>query len=279
MTTRPRRIRVRQSTCSEPLETRELLTVKFNGGALLEHVEVQALYYGSNWSTAAGQVQADQFDSFLNYLVGSPYIEALFTAGYNVGTGTAAPGVTDPTHLTGRRITDSKLRIAIQTDISSGVLEQPDANRLYVVFAQPGTIVKAGFGNSVRTFLGYHDHFRGHDAQGGNHNIFYAVVPFHGRPNAIDRSAPDQFASMTSTVSHEVAEAITDPVPGEGWYDNDYDGEIADLTDSNVILNGYYVQQFVGQDGKTAVQIPNATSLAQSLSDPGINRHRRHSRK
>jgi hypothetical protein len=101
--------------------------------------------------------------------------------------------VTDNTVLKGHRITDGKLRSAVQADIDSGVLAAPDANRLYVIFVQPGTIVKAGFGTSVRSFLGYHDHFKGHDAQGKSHDIRYAVLPYQSRPNAVDHSAPDQY--------------------------------------------------------------------------------------
>jgi hypothetical protein len=34
--------------------------------------------------------------------------------------------------------------------------------------------------------------------------------------------------ALTSTSSHELCEAITDPVPGTGWYD-DVNGEIGDI--------------------------------------------------
>ena len=34
--------------------------------------------------------------------------------------------------------------------------------------------------------------------------------------------------SLTSTSSHELCEAITDPIPGAGWYD-DANGEIGDI--------------------------------------------------
>src|SRR6185312_10360249 len=34
--------------------------------------------------------------------------------------------------------------------------------------------------------------------------------------------------ALTSTSSHELCEAITDPVPGDGWYD-DQNGEIGDI--------------------------------------------------
>jgi hypothetical protein len=34
--------------------------------------------------------------------------------------------------------------------------------------------------------------------------------------------------ALTSTSSHELCEAVTDPVPGQGWYD-DANGEIGDI--------------------------------------------------
>jgi len=34
--------------------------------------------------------------------------------------------------------------------------------------------------------------------------------------------------ALTSTSSHELCEAITDPIPGQGWYD-DQNGEIGDI--------------------------------------------------
>jgi hypothetical protein len=36
------------------------------------------------------------------------------------------------------------------------------------------------------------------------------------------------FDALTSTSSHELCEAITDAVPGTGWYD-DVNGEIGDI--------------------------------------------------
>ena len=36
------------------------------------------------------------------------------------------------------------------------------------------------------------------------------------------------FDALTSTSSHELSEAITDPIPGQGWYDQN-NGEIGDI--------------------------------------------------
>jgi hypothetical protein len=51
------------------------------------------------------------------------------------------------------------------------------------------------------------------------------------------------FDALTSISSHELAEAITDPVPGTGWYD-DANGEIGDICAwQTETVEGYTVQK------------------------------------
>ena len=38
-----------------------------------------------------------------------------------------------------------------------------------------------------------------------------------------------QLDALTSTSSHELCEAITDAIPGEGWYDDPNNEEIGDI--------------------------------------------------
>src|SRR5437868_1105132 len=88
-TTRRDRIRRRQrseSLCAvaaqvEQLESRRLLTVTYNGGAVLPQVAVQAVYLGSTWNTdSALQAQRAQVDPFLSTIVNSPYMDMLTNA-------------------------------------------------------------------------------------------------------------------------------------------------------------------------------------------------------
>jgi hypothetical protein len=54
--------------------------------------------------------------------------------------------------------------------------------------------------------------------------------------------ALDPFAALTSTSSHELSEAVTDPVPGAGWYDEAH-GEVGDVCAwQTKQLGGYTVQ-------------------------------------
>ena len=96
-----RRLRPRRTSpfCSiaaevQKLESRELLTVSFHGGALLAHVEAQAVYLGSDWQNSASlRSQAGQLDQFVSTIVNSAYMDALTSAGYGVGRGTSSGGI------------------------------------------------------------------------------------------------------------------------------------------------------------------------------------------
>jgi hypothetical protein len=96
----------------------------------------------------------------------------------------------------------------------------------------PGTQVEQGGAASCTDFCGYHDAING--------NIFYGAMPYpdctgcEGGLTTVD--------ALTSTASHELSEAITDPIPGQGWYD-DANGEIGDICAwKTKKLNGYTVQ-------------------------------------
>jgi hypothetical protein len=241
----------------EALEGREVPTVNYYGGALLTHVEAQALYYGNEWSSSTYSPQTSTLNSFLSDLTGGAYMQALTNAGYNVGTGTATTGAVDNTALTpGSVITDASIQSRLQADISSGLLAVPGPNRLYVVYVEPNVAVNlgAGQGTTQQGILGYHTAFAGHDAAGNPIAIHYAVVAYPGGSagnSSLGTSAIDQ---LTAVSSHEVAEAATDPNVGYaqlGWYDPRR-GEIGDITANNpnayVRLDGYLVQEVANQN-------------------------------
>src|SRR2546421_113376 len=65
----------------------------------------------------------------------------------------------------------------------------------------------------------YHDHIQG--------KIFYAVMPYANCAGCLG-GLISVFDALTSTSSHELCEAITDPIPSQGWYDDNL-GEIGDI--------------------------------------------------
>lgn len=65
---------------------------------------------------------------------------------------------------------------------------------------------------SCQAFCGYHDAI--------NRQIFYAVMPWPGCGGCTGNLEPVQ--ALTSTSSHELYEAITDPIPPQVWYDDNW---------------------------------------------------------
>ncbi len=238
---------------AELLEGRDVPSVNYYGGNLLTHVEAQAVYYGSEWATpVASQPTPAAIDQSLGDLVGGAYMDALTRAGYGVGRGTASAGVVDRTPLaSGSTVTDASIQARLQADIKSGMLQAPDANRLYVVYVQPNVAVNlgAGQGTTQQGILGYHGAFGGTDAAGNPVTIRYAVVAYPGGSAGNSSLGGAPVDQLTAVASHEVAEAVTDPDVNYGrlgWYDPQR-GEIGDITENNpaalVRLDGYLVQE------------------------------------
>jgi hypothetical protein len=238
----------------ECLEDRLVPTVTYHGGALLPHVEVQGMYLGSDWYNSSTYYnQTAQFENFNRFLPQSSYMDLLTQLGYGVGRGSTSPGTIDRLVLNKNYyLTDSTIRGEIQRFINAGYLRQPDANRLYVVYVEPGVAIlndHDGNATSIRDFAGYHSAFAGRTAAGYGADIHYAVMAYAGGINPVFPGLTP-FGSMTLTASHEIAEAATDPnvgYRGLGWYDDYNNGEIGDINRYEALLNGYAVQSIINK--------------------------------
>jgi hypothetical protein len=193
----------------------------YRNGPLLTAVKVFTVFWGSGWQDAANTALMNKLNQFFDYVLTSQLMDQLGeysvpskTIGHGSRTGTTV--LTSPN--LGATVQDAAIQQFVQKSIDSGALPAPDANTLYFVYLPPGVQVEQGGSASCTSFCGYHDTF-------GN-QIFYAVMPYPGCAGCTGGLAP--FDALTSTSSHELCEAITDPVPGQGWYD-DANGEIGDI--------------------------------------------------
>ena len=193
----------------------------YRGGSLLSAVEVFTLFWGTAWQQDPLATMAGQINSFFDFIVTSPLLDQLgeySVPGQTIGHGSRSGTVT----LAGAppsSVTDSDVQRLIQGEIASDpAIPQPDANSLYFVFLPLGVTVTVDGGASCSSLCGYHSHING--------QVFYAVVPYPDCAGCAGSMAP--LDALTSTSSHELCEAITDPVPGQGWYD-DQNGEIGDI--------------------------------------------------
>ncbi len=266
----------------ESLENRQVPAVTYFGGNLLAHVEAQAVYLGNAWSASpANTALAATQDNFLKDVTGGAYLDALTRAGYGVGRGTAAAGAVDNTALSpGSIISDGAIRARLQADITSGLVQAPDANRLYVVYVQPNVAVNLGGATTQQGILGYHTAFAGHDAAGNPVAIRYAVVAFPGGSvgnSSLGTTAPDQ---LTAVTSHELAEAVTDPdinFGRLGWFDSARGEEIGDITANNpqayVRLDGFLVQEVADQNDQLLSLFPPSGTVATTTTLHGTVVH------
>jgi hypothetical protein len=272
-----RRTAPRTTLNLECLEAREVPAVTYHGGAVLGNVEAQAVYLGSNWSAGSpSNPQTGQLDTYVKKLVNSPFLDVLGQDGYGVGRGTASGGIIDGKQIDGRYyLTDGAIRQELQSLLSGGYLQAPDSNRLYIVFVEPGVAVKGSDGGTSdvagpNSFLGYHTAFTGYDAYGSAHAIRYAVVTYPGAgTNNFFVPGLNAFDTVTKVASHEIAEAVTDPDVNYaplGWYDDQLNGEVGDITNgATTRFAGYAVQLIADRnDNPTALPAYAGTGIVAS---------------
>ena len=127
--------------------------------------------------------------------------------------------------------TDSQLRTQLKKWISSKAIAKNSTNRLYFIFLDPGIVSILGGSRSCQSYCGYHNNIG---------KVYYAVMPYPSCSGCL--GGLQAFDALTATSSHELCEAITDPIPGAGWYD-DTNGEIGDICAWNFKqVAGYTVQ-------------------------------------
>jgi hypothetical protein len=246
--------------------------VSYHGGALIPNVSIQPVFYGSDWMTPAYAQQAGQLDTFMSFLTNSSFMDMLNE--YNAGRGGLVNGgYFDSGIHSGQTIDATQIQQMLVRDTSAGLLAPNAPNRLYVVYTNPNVVVTFVGGSSLTDFSGFHDEFINPSGQ----PVWYAVIT-SPVPN-LDFPGLNDFQTLTLTVSHEVAEAVTDPgalagIDPGGWYGRfrGYPGdqEIADVAEDPsqlATLGGYVIQGVWSQVRGTDVLPLGATYLS---GQPGV---------
>jgi hypothetical protein len=193
----------------------------YRNGPLLTNAEVFCIFWGRGWQSPANTALSQELLSFFDFILTSALLDQLAeysVPGKSIGHGKRIGSLNLISSEPGQSIDDSTIQQSIQSEITSGTLPTPTDNTLYFIFLPPGTQVTQGGTASCRDFCGYHDAtVRG---------VYYAVMPFPGCSGC--QGGLDTLSALTSTSSHELCEAITDAIPGQGWYD-DSNGEIGDI--------------------------------------------------
>jgi hypothetical protein len=182
--------------------------------------------------TFTGDAYADTYEQFIDNLGSTTWWPAT-TQEYGIGSLVALPPKRMP-NPPPNPVADAQIKDWLARNIDAGTLPASDGNTLYVVFTPVGTVVTKGSASSPQTscddFFGYHS-----QAVVAGERTPYAVIP------------QCLFQPMTSTLSHEIAEAVTDPFQfldggartGYDFIDADHrawvaftDTEVGDLCDA-----------------------------------------------
>lgn len=192
----------------------------YRGGPLLPAVQVFTFFWGTAWQGMQAPI-VQEINQFFDFVLTSALMDQLAeysVPGSAIGHGSRTGAVilsTDPPAT----IADADVQSLIQQELSSdAAVPQPTPSSLYYVFLPPGVTITLDGAASCSNLCGYHS-----DINGGT---FYAVMPYPDCSGCL--GGLPLLDALTSTSSHELCEAITDPVPGQGWYD-DQNGEIGDI--------------------------------------------------
>jgi len=193
----------------------------YRNGPLLSSVEVFTMFWGATWQAAQSSL-ATQINQFFDFILTSPLIDQLAeynVPGFSIGHGRRTGTITLASPAPGRSVSDTAIQHFLQQEISTNrSVPHPTPNTLYFIYVPPGVRVIQGGSASCQAFCGYHNDISG--------QVFYAVMPYPGCNGCL--GGLSVLDALTSTSSHELCEAITDAIPGRGWYDDTH-GEIGDI--------------------------------------------------
>jgi hypothetical protein len=248
---------VRGAGAGPPPPDLDHINVTYHGGALLTHVRVSTLFWGGEWVQSPLVGFFNQF--FTDLFADGRYLANLaqYSSGdYQIGNGEFVATATDPQEPPAV-VTDDQTQAEVRAQILAGKLPPPDANTIYAVFTPSGVVVEDSLGdNSATNLLAYHDFSYARDdnftdaGDGQEGNFAYLVVPTVKNDAAIQFAQQDTPHLATAGISHELAEAVTDPEPSGqdlgqgGWYDAvGHNGEIGDI-----VVNLYDYDRIKAQD-------------------------------
>jgi hypothetical protein len=228
------------------------------GGRVLGNVELVMVLWGEGAyepyvtgegpGTLPGLLSAMSSSGYLTGL--AEYDTALEAAGGGPGTGQhIGPGrflgqLRIAPSASADTVDDATIAAELASQLGRGALPAPRADAagrletLYLVYLPRGKRITMGSDESCRTFCAYHGAF-----PWSGRSVAYAVMPDLSAGSGCDLGCggAEPFANAAAVLSHELAEAITDPdvaaaaVPGSplAWYDP-ANGEIGDLCSDQV---------------------------------------------
>lgn len=230
--------------------------IPYGGGPVLHQPREVNLYWGAYFETAAGRHERDLLDAFARRAGGTRWWSTVtqYTDQDGAVKSASVEGqslvVTSP--APGSAVTDQDLMTLVQSQLSKGALRW-DPEAVYFVFTPPQVVVhggKRGGGTSCKDLCGYHHHIALPVKGVGLADIKYGSIPHGDCPDgctvkgvSVNGSVLDQ---ETVTLSHELAEAATDP-DLDAYTTHHGDNELGDLCNGGSAVN-WSGEKFAVQD-------------------------------
>ena len=174
-----------------------------------------------------GPFFADQtvLEAFSKAVVENGYLDPLRELGYGTGSGNYLGSVQGPTLNAGDTFSDQDAQDTVTQMLDSGQITGTVDSLFMLIVPSGVTSQLDAADSSCSQYCGYHEAFNYNGIE-----IAYAVLP------ATDcAGCGGEFNDFTAVYGHELAEAITDKVPGQGWIDDD--GEENGDLEAWVLLN------------------------------------------
>jgi hypothetical protein len=213
--------------------------VSYHGGPVISNARVTVVY----WSSAVAFQSS--LPSFYSNITNSKYFD-LFneyrTSTQGIGRGSLVAAVVDPSPPSGTTVADTIVTAELQRLILAGTISTPGPNDVYMVHFPPGYVIThSGFhscpsSGTEFSFCGFHNSFLFN-----NTTVRYGVIADVEACGSLCGPG-DGLGNTTSTASHEVAEAVTDPLLN-AWFASD-GSEIADICQGlQALVSGFTVQK------------------------------------
>ena len=175
-------------------------------GSQIAVPEVTNIYLGQFWGDRAF------VEAFSQAIVENGYLDPLKDLNYGTGPGKYLGSVDGPSLNAGDTFRDTDAQATVTALLDAGTI-QGSENSLFVLILPDGVtaVLDPGGAQSCSQFCGYHEAF---DYRGTS--IAYAVLP-----SSLCQGCGGQIGDFTAVYAHELAEAATDKIPGQGWAADD----------------------------------------------------------
>lgn len=209
----------------------------YYGGKTLQNVKIITVWWGPSVR------YKKELETFYSTIVKSHWFRSLNE--YNIVSGSWERSLnyngTNETIINDTIIRDQLVKLIKQYSISS------DQNYYFAIHLSTGVSIVLPSLSCV-DFYAYHSNID---------NIFYGVMP-----ECINKGRKlNSFDSITHASSHELSEAITDPIPYTGWITQEK-SEIADICNTYILTwNGYKLNSLYSNRLKRCISDPEIYSF------------------